>query len=114
MGVAETVSTSKVKRGELLEREIEAYLVERVEALGGMCLKLKDTGRVGFPDRTVIWPAYGFARVHFVELKTIGGGYERGQEQYHKDLRKRNATVFTLWTKAQIDGYISEYAPVPF
>lgn len=103
------MSASKLKRGSILESEIESYLIERVEALGGLCLKLRDAGRVGFPDRTVIWPAYGFARIHFVELKTIGGGYERGQERYHRDLRKVNATVFTLWTKKQVDDYVREY-----
>ena len=108
------MSASKLKRGSVLESEVENYLVERVKAFGGMCLKLKDVYRVGFPDRTVIWPEYGFARIHFVELKTIGGGYERGQEPYHKDLRKVKAMVFTLWTKAEVDRYINQYAVLPF
>jgi len=108
------MSASKVKRGRPLERVIEDYFVSEVERCGGLAPKLVDQGRKGFPDRTAIWPCYAFARVHFVELKTIGGKLESWQERYHDDLRKRNAFVFVLWTKKQIDEYIRDYAPVPF
>ena len=53
------MSASKLKRGPL-ESTIEDYFVEQVEAAGGAAPKLKDTGRKGFPDRTAIWPAYGW------------------------------------------------------
>jgi hypothetical protein len=106
------MSASKLKRGPL-ESTIEDYFVEQVEAAGGMALKLKDVARKGFPDRTAIWPAYGWARIHFIELKTIGGALESWQKRYHADLRKKGALVLTLWTKKQVDDYVREYC-VPF
>ena len=85
-----------------------------VERCGGLCLKLKDTGRKGFPDRTVIWPAYSFARVHFIELKTIGGRCESWQERYHEDLRRKGYFVQVIWTMTQVDEYIERFAVAPF
>jgi hypothetical protein len=108
------MSASKQKRGSTYERTIEEYFVSEVIRCGGLAPKLVDQGRKGFPDRTAIWPCYAFARIHFVELKTIGGKLESWQERYHDDLRKRNAFVFVLWTKKQVDEYIRDYAPVPF
>ena len=108
------MSASKLKRGRPLESVVEAYLVERVEQCGGLCRKLVDVGRKGFPDRTVIWPAYSFARVHFIELKTLGGKLESHQERYIADLCKKNCTVFVLWTHKQVDEYIERFAEAPF
>lgn len=99
----------KVRRSSIKESSVEDYFVREVERAGGMTPKLKDTGRKGFPDRTVIWPAYGFARIHFVELKTIGGKCESWQIRYHNDLRKLGAAVYVLWTIKQVDDYVGEY-----
>ncbi len=103
------MSASKIKRGEVLEDSVESYLVAEVERCGGMCLKLADTGRKGFPDRTVIWPAYSFARIHFIELKTVGGRLESWQERYHVDLRELGCQVFVLWTHRMVDNYIKRF-----
>jgi hypothetical protein len=102
------MSASKVKR---LTREIiiEDYFVAEVERCGGLAPKLVDQGRRGFPDRTVIWPR----RVHFVELKKpVGGIVASWQERYHDDLRERGASVFVIYSKADVDCYISNYAPI--
>jgi hypothetical protein len=40
----------------MLERDIEAYLVSRVEALGGEVRKVQWVGRRGAPDRLVMMP----------------------------------------------------------
>lgn len=107
------MSAGKVKRG-VYESVIESYLKAEVERCGGMCLKLADKGRKGFPDRTVIWPAYGFARVHFVELKTIGGKLDPAQVRYHADLRNKGAVIEVLWTKGQVDEYVWRFGVPPF
>jgi hypothetical protein len=106
------MSAGKQKRGSVYEIEVENYLVEQVELHGGMCPKLVDIGRKGFPDRTPMWPAYSFARIHFVETKTIGGRLESWQERYHDDLRAVGASVFVLWTKDQVDEYVARFKPL--
>jgi hypothetical protein len=53
------------------ESLVEAELVARVEAAGGMCIKLQAIGRRGFFDRVVVLPG---GRVVFAELKRPRGG----------------------------------------
>jgi hypothetical protein len=102
------VSAGKGKRG-VQESDVETYLVEQVELHGGMCEKFHPPPK-GRPDRIVTWPAYGFARVHFVELKTIGGKLESWQERDHARRRKLGCHVFVIWTKKQVDEYIERFA----
>ena len=109
------MSRGKNKRGavkEIGKGGVEEYFVEQVELHGGICPKLVDIGRKGFPDRTPMWPEYGWARIHFVELKTIGGCLESWQERYHKDLRAVGAQVFVIWTKTQVDEYVERFKPI--
>lgn len=106
------MSAGKGKRG-VRESDVESYFVERVEACGALVDKFM-TGRCGPPDRVVTWPRYGFATIHFVELKTIGGKLESWQERDHARRRKAGAFVFVIWTKAQVDSYITEHGPIPF
>lgn len=90
------------------ESTVELYFVDQVEAHGGMAEKLT-TGRRGPPDRLVTWPAYGFARIHFVELKTIGGKLESWQERDHARRRKLGAHVDVLWTRSMVDNYVARF-----
>jgi len=107
------VSAGKSRRSDIKEvgrGGVQEYFDEQVELAGGMsevfdCYKRKR----GRPDRVVTWPAYSFARIHFVELKTIGGDYEAGQERDHERRRKMGAHVEVLWTKAQVDTYVAKY-----
>lgn len=94
------------------ESEVEKYLVEQVEMHGGMCEKFNPPPK-GRPDRIVTWPAYGFARIHFVELKTIGGKLESWQERDHARRRDLKCHVFVIWTKAQVDDYVERFTPKP-
>jgi hypothetical protein len=103
------VSAGKLKR-HTLEVDVERYFVEQVEAHGGLCEKFVSPGRKGVPDRIVTWKAYGFPRIHFVELKTIGGKLESWQYRDHERRRALNCHVFVLWTKKQVDDYIERFA----
>lgn len=105
------MSAGKLKRN-TQESEVEEYLVEQVELHGGMCEKFNPPPK-GRPDRIVTWPTYGFARVHFVELKTIGGKLESWQERDHARRRKLHCHVFVLWTKKQVDDYVARFTPKP-
>jgi len=53
------------------ESLVEAELVARVRAMGGMAEKVQVIGRRGFFDRLVILPG---GRVYFVEVKRPRGG----------------------------------------
>lgn len=108
------MSRGKLKRSSILESDVEKYFVEQVEKHGGMCEKFTSPGRKGVPDRIVTWSAFGFARIHFVELKTIGGKLESWQERDHYRRRQLNCHVFVIWTKAQVDEYIERFAEFPF
>jgi hypothetical protein len=103
------MSASKVKR-HTLEVEVESYFVKQVELHSGLCEKFDPRGAKGRPDRVVTWPAYGFARIHFVELKTIGGKLESWQLRDHARRRKLGCHVFVLWTKTQVDEYVNRFA----
>ena len=104
------MNASKVKRTER-ESKIEAYFVEQVEKHGGLCEKFTNPGKRFVPDRIVTWPGfspiiYSTARIHFVELKTIGGKLTPGQARDHARRRQLGCDVAVLWTKAQVDVYI--------
>ena len=107
-------SMKKMKRGatnELGKGGVQAYLFEQVELHGGMCEHFKSPGKAGVPDCIVTWPAFGFARVHFVETKTIGGELSEGQKRDHARRKKLNCHTFVIWTKAQVDDYVQRFRP---
>ena len=61
------------------EKEIEKYLVDMAEAMGGRALKFVSPGCTGVPDRLVILPG---GRIGFLELKAPGKKLRK--EQYHR------------------------------
>jgi hypothetical protein len=85
------------------EAAIETYLREQVEARGGLCEKFTPT-RVGQPDRLVTWP---YLPMDLVELKAPNGEVSDMQKRDHARRAKLGVFVFVLWTKAQVDKYIS-------
>ena len=104
------MSAAKLKRT-IRETEVEKYLIEQVELHGGMCEKFTSPGKKGVPDRIVIWPAYGFARIHFIELKAPLGELEDWQIRDHERRRRFGAYVQVIWTKSQIDIYVERFKP---
>ena len=97
------MSTKKNAR-DILEDDTEGYLVECIEVLGGMCLKLRPpTGR-GFPDRTCKVPD---ADTFYVETKRpVGGKITPHQKQWAKDLRASGSLVFFAATRAEVDALL--------
>lgn len=59
----------RMEMSEVSERDIEAYLRNRVKALGGRAYKFVSPGNAGVPDRLVLLPG---GRAVFVELKAPG------------------------------------------
>lgn len=54
----------------MLEKELERKLVQKVAAAGGRCLKWVSPGASGVPDRIILLPG---GRVLFAELKRPKG-----------------------------------------
>ncbi|WP_186266908.1 VRR-NUC domain-containing protein [Burkholderia gladioli] len=97
----------------MLEKTVEAYLVERVRALGGTAYKFTSPARASVPDRIVILPP---GRIFFVELKRPGGKLTRGQEREHEHLRRLGADVRMLDSIGAINAFLNEVetaSPVP-
>lgn len=96
-----------LKAGAVLEREVEAHLVKRITALGGLCQKFIDAGRRGAPDRLVMVPGHGLV---FVELKRpIGGEVSTPQRIYHADLKRVGQLVFILKSVTEVDEFMKRY-----
>nr|WP_206427612.1 VRR-NUC domain-containing protein [Burkholderia gladioli] len=88
----------------MLEKTVEAYLVERVRALGGTAYKFTSPARASVPDRIVILPP---GRIFFVELKRPGGKLTRGQEREHEHLRRLGADVRMLDSIGAINAFLN-------
>lgn len=84
------------------ESAVERHLVQRVKALGGMCVKLAPT-MTGLPDRLVMLPGGG---IWFVELKQPKGKVAPIQVEMHRRLDVLGHPVATLWNRDQIDLWL--------
>ena len=82
------------------ERDVEKYLVGRLEKLGLRCLKFLPDQANGMPDRVVLLPE---GRVVWVELKTKGGALSELQKLRHVELARQGHVVEVVWSKAQAD-----------
>jgi hypothetical protein len=83
-----------------MEKHIEAYLVKRVKALGGIAYKWRGHG--GAADRIVVLPD---GVVWFVEVKTLGGRLSALQKVFAADMARLNQQYCVLWTKEQVDEF---------
>lgn len=90
------------------ERDIEAYLVKRVKALGGEVRKVKFIGHNKAPDRLVLVPDPTVnALVEVKNPKTIltfpKNAHERAQVREHERLREAGARVEVVGTIEGVD-----------
>ena len=85
------------------EKPIEDYLVESVERLGGLCLKLCLIGLRGWPDRTLVF----YRAIYFVETKRPKGGRLSAQQKFwRRVLARLGWEVETICTKKQVDEFL--------
>lgn len=84
-----------------MEKHIEAYLVKRVKALGGIAYKWRGHG--GVADRIVVLPD---GVVWFVEVKTVGGRLSALQKVFAADMARLGQRYCVLWTKEQVDDFL--------
>jgi len=87
-----------------LERDVEQYLVHRVETLGGLCIK---HGQDGWPDRIVVLP--GGALV-WVETKRHHGRLSPVQIYRATQLAKLGQQVISLWSTEEVDEFMTSIA----
>jgi ribosomal protein S6 len=88
----------------MLEKEIEKYFVWAVERQGGKAWKFTSPGRKGVADRIACLPD---GSTWFVELKTKGGKLSELQKLFAADMKLLNQNYACLWTKEQIDTFIT-------
>jgi len=88
----------------MLEKQVERYLVKKVEAVGGKAYKFTSPGRAGVADRIVCLPD---GSTWFVELKTAGGKMSALQLVFAADMRRMKQHYVVLWSKEDVDAYLN-------
>lgn len=91
------------------EGEVEAYLVEQVEAAGGFVRKVKWIQHNKAPDRYVSVPGFP-GWTGFVEVKRPGESADAGQAREHKRMRDAGTNVLVLNCKVNIDIFMDRVA----
>ena len=96
-----------MKLSSMLESSVERELRLRVEALGGLCIKVTAIGRRGFFDRVVVLPG---GKVWFVELKRPKGGRLSPHQRWHLDeFSARGAMVALVRSSDDIDRLLNTF-----
>lgn len=86
-----------------MEKEIEAYFVRRVKAVGGWAIKFPAGSVAGMPDRIVLLRG---GVVEFVELKRPGGKLRPLQVKICRKISSFNFNVFVIDSKEKVDLYV--------
>lgn len=91
---------------EITEKQIEKYLVKKIKAEKGLCLKFESPGYTGVPDRIIILKNKPVA---FVELKRPKGGrYSARQKLVERDFNKLGQKVYKVKNKEEVDKLVEE------
>jgi len=88
-----------------MEKHIEAHLVKRVAACGGMAFKFVSPAHRGVADRVVCLPD---GVVWFVELKAPGGRLSPLQKVFADDMARLRQRYVCLWSTEQVDAWVKE------
>jgi hypothetical protein len=89
------------------EFHVEGYLVDRVKAAGGMCLKFS-SAISGVPDRIVILAG----RTLFVETKALDGSLSKIQKVQIRRMRAAGGDVRVINNRDLVNDLISELTAV--
>jgi hypothetical protein len=85
------------------ERDIEAYLRDRVKALGGIAYKFVSPGHAGVADRIVCMPG---GVVWFVEVKAPSGRMTPLQKFFAQRMAELQMNYVTVWSKEDVDEWL--------
>lgn len=86
----------------MTEKEIEAYFVKRVKALGGYSYKFRSVTQRGVADRIACLPN---GQTWFVELKKPGGRLSPLQEVFAEQMEIARQHYAVLWSKEGVDSW---------
>lgn len=95
------------------ERDIEAYLVKRVKAMGGEVRKVRWLDRRGAPDRVVMLPernpllGTAFNNLWWVELKATGKKAEPHQLREHARMKRVGQRVVVIDSLAGVEELLA-------
>lgn len=84
------------------EKDLELYLINRVRARGGLCLKFVSPGHAGMPDRLVILPDNS---ISFVEVKAPGKSLRPLQVRRLDTLTALGCQATWVNSKEDIDAF---------
>jgi hypothetical protein len=86
----------------MTEKEIEAYFVKRVKALGGYSYKFRSVTQRGVADRIACLPN---GQTWFVEMKKPGGRLSPLQEIFAEQMATARQHYAVLWSKEGVDSW---------
>ena len=86
----------------MTEKEIEAYFVKRVKALGGYSYKFRSVTQRGVADRIACLPN---GQTWFVELKKPGGRLSPLQEVFAEQMATARQHYAVPWSKEGVDSW---------
>ena len=86
----------------MTEKEIEAYFVKRVKALGGYSYKFRSVTQRGVADRIACLPN---GQTWFVELKKPGGRLSPLQDIFAEQMVEMNQNYALLWSKEDVNAW---------
>lgn len=85
------------------ESHIEKYLIERIEAMGGLCWKFASPGTKGVPDRVVVLNG----TTVFVEVKAPGEYPRPLQNKRIEQIRARGGRAGYVSTIEEVDELVN-------
>lgn len=91
---------------DILEDDIEGYLIDCIESAGGECLKLRPPNGRGFPDRAC--KLRGFDTFYVETKRPVGGKIAVHQRRWAKRLRAAGSLVFFASNRAEIDAVLTK------
>lgn len=87
------------------ERDIEAYLRDEIQKVGGRAYKFVSPGNNGVPDRMILLPG---GRIVFVETKAPGKTPTALQSAQISKIRAFGFKVYVIDSKAGVDELVQE------
>lgn len=87
------------------ERDIELYLTNKLQRIGGQCLKFVSPGHDGVPDRIILLPG---GIIAFAELKASGQKPRPIQTHWLKTLEKFGFLTYVIDSKSRVDVVVNE------
>lgn len=89
----------------VIEEDAEVLLKNGVNAMRGVCLKIRFLGASGAPDRLILLPG---GRFYFVELKQTTGKLEPSQEIMFPKIERLGFKVHLLYGVDAVSAFLTQ------